>query len=139
MTGGWHAHPVIDSTWFVVFHPDLCSCMFKVVKEPLIQVEFGLSLDIVVQFLPDFHVCILTTLHSIRLKVLLSNPKSNIVGDLPMTAGKDGVDVLETGDFLLMELRFDFVMLCFQSGGNELNHFRETSLKIEEVGFDVCV
>ena len=73
-----------------------------------------------------------------RLKVLLSNPKS-IVGDLPMTAGKDGVDVLETGDFLLMELRFDFVMLCFQSQGNELNHFRETSLRIEEVGFDVCM
>ena len=34
-----------------------------------------------------------------RLKVPLSNPKS-IVGDLPMTAGKDGVDFLETGDFV---------------------------------------
>ena len=56
-----------------------------------------------------------------------------------MTAGKDGVDVLETGVFLLMELRFDLVMLCFQSQGNELNCFRETSLRIEEVGFDVCV
>ena len=88
-----------------------------------------------------YHLGFVTSLIVIwvdRLKVLLRNPKS-IVGDLPMTAGKDGVDVLETGHFLLMKLRFDFVMLCFQSQGNELNCFKETSLRIGEVGFNVCV
>ena len=54
-----------------------------------------------------------------------------------MSVDKDLVDILKAGDFLLIEPRFDFMMLFFESKGNKLDNFREAGLRVEEVSFDV--
>ena len=56
-----------------------------------------------------------------------------------MSVDKDLVDILKAGDFLLIELRFYFMIFFFESKGNKLDNFREAGLRVEEVSFDVGV